>query len=333
MNISRPDPDGPQASEPPDGRAILHIGQDRRKEAITRLLAPPGRDSRLHAERFLEYASSSGLPLDNLWALADNDDHIAATVLAVPNPGRTALLFATQPATAEAAADTGRVIDHASRMLSESGLHLAQVLLEPKDQLTRNAFLAGGFSELAILSYLQRPIPRKGSVDQPVWPAGVRVEPYAEDRRQDMLLSLQASYEQTLDCPGLTGLRDPSDILEGHQATGRFEPDLWTLLYIDDRPNGALLLNPATTKDTVELVYVGLGLAARGQGLGRSLVRHGLISLAGRNERTITVAADERNTPAMSLYQGEGFHRISRRLAMIRSLRKPPENQVKTASE
>jgi len=149
----------------------------------------------------------------------------------------------------------------------------------------------------------------------------VTTEPYCAALRDDLIAAMEASYEQTLDCPGLYGLRRTADILAGHQATGRFDPLLWTLLRVEDQPAGAILLNPFPDHKTVELVYIGLAPAARGRGLGAQLLRHGLGLLTGRRERTVTLAVDQRNTPALALYQAERFEAVVHRWALIRSLR------------
>jgi ribosomal protein S18 acetylase RimI-like enzyme len=183
-------------------------------------------------------------------------------------------------------------------------------------------FEAAGFLDLAQLSYLERPISRVSPLP-PRWPAGVRtrVEPYREALDGDLATILNLSYEETLDCPGLYGLRRTEDIIAGHKATGRFEPSLWTLLWVDEQPAGVVLINPFPGYKTSELVYIGLAPFARGRGLGRPLLRHGLCQLHGRRERSITLAVDQRNTPALALYASEGFRPAVQRVAMIRSLR------------
>ena len=324
MNLQPTDPKGPIPASSAAGRSFIQAPEGRLEESLERLMAPPGTRNRLQAQRFLDYARETGLPLEHLWSSVDGEDRIIETVLAVPNPGRTAMMFTTRPDSPEQAESVGILIDHVCGRLSEHGLHLVQSLPEPKDLLDRKAFLAGGFLELAVLDYMQRPMPRPGKTPRPDWPEEVRLAAYDDSRRADLLRILNASYEQTLDCPGLTGLRETEDILQGHRATGVFDPALWTLLYLADRPQGALLLNPAPTQKTVELVYMGLALPARGRGLGRNLLRHGLGLLASREEKTVTVAADEQNSPALALYRGEGFHSITRRVAMIRSLRRKP---------
>ena len=145
----------------------------------------------------------------------------------------------------------------------------------------------------------------------------MELEAWSEGRDDDVLRVLDASYEDTLDCPGLRGLRDTADILAGHRGTGAFEPELWTILRVDDEPVGVLLLNRSPSNNTLELVYTGLARRVQGRGLGRLLLRHGLHRVGGRPERAVTLAVDDRNAPAISLYRGEGFRRVLRRAGRL----------------
>jgi len=213
------------------------------------------------------------------------------------------------------------LIDHACGQLFSHDLHLAQVLLEPQDTALREAFLGGGFDDLARLAYMECPVPRRPRRSRAELPNGVTVEVWTEDLKAETLEILDASYEDTLDCPGLRGLRETEDILAGHSGTGEFDPELWTLMRVDGAPSGVLLLNHSPASNTLELVYMGLAKRVQGRGLGRRLLHHGLHRVAERPERAVTLAVDERNEPAIALYRGEGFRRVLRRVALIRSLR------------
>src|SRR5690606_2862219 len=142
-----------------------------------------------------------------------------------------------------------------------------------------------------------------------------------EELEADLLRVLEESYENTLDCPGLRGLRETRDILCGHQATGTFDPSLWTLLFERGAACGALLLNPVPHHRSIELVYLGLAPRARGRGCGKLLLQHGLALLASRDERIVSLAVDEQNAPALALYRSAGFTLSLRRIALVRSLR------------
>ena len=79
--------------------------------------------------------------------------------------------------------------------------------------------------------------------------------------------AIARSYEQTLDCPALSGARDIQDVVEGHKSVGIFDPQLWSVLLRGDEPLGCLLLAEIPARNGIELVYLGLAPAARGRGL------------------------------------------------------------------
>jgi hypothetical protein len=315
----------PNQLRPPgdDGHGpIVQVGRERLAEAVERLVsaAPPHGD-RDHAQRFIEYAQAQRIALDFLWARLDAHGRVCATVLAVPSPGRTAMVFASRLGPRQSQAALGGLIRLVCRRLGETDVNLAQALLEPGESLEREAFRAGGFRDLATLSYLERPLRAgRGSRTQPVWPTGAAPIPYDDSMRHSLRDILEQSYLDTLDCPGLRGLRTPDDILEGHRASGVFIPALWTILLVDGVPAGTLLLNPSHDQQTVELVYLGLIKSVRGRGLGAQLLRHGLALLHRRKERSVHLAVDEANAPAIALYRREGFRPVQRRCAMIQPL-------------
>ena len=322
MSVSQANPDQLHPREGDNRGCVVQIGPARRSEAIQRLVSTGAGNDRAAGRRFLHYARTNDVRLDGLWSWLDGDGLLRFSVLAVPSPGRTAMLFASHPRAASEISPVARLIDHACGHVAGWDVDLAQSLLEPGEMLHREAFVEAGFIELAELSYLERPLSRSNTPQPPRWPPGTHTEVYRQERSDMLREILEQTYEQTLDCPGLYGMRLTEDIIAGHMATGTFDAALWTLLYVDERPAGAVLLNPFPAHRTVELVYLGLAPFARGRGLGQQLLRHGLSLLTGRPERTLTLAVDRQNTPAMALYESEGMRPIVQRVALIRPLRK-----------
>ncbi|MCP3905335.1 MAG: GNAT family N-acetyltransferase [Planctomycetes bacterium] len=322
-----------------DDGPIIAVDEARRLEAVQRLMAGAGRSvgalassrtrgaasrgvARAQAEQFIAFAEANAIRIDAMWARLGAAGEVVATVLAVPNPGRTSILFASPPHGRKQIAPLAGLIDHACGQLVDHDLHLAQVLLEPQDAGLREAFLGGGFEDLAHLAYMECPLPRRFRRPRGSLPDNVTIETWNERLEPEVLAVLDESYEDTLDCPGLRGLRETEDILAGHRGTGEFEAELWTLMRVDGAASGVLLLNRSPASNTLELVYMGLAKRVQGSGLGRRLLRHGLHRVADRPERAVTLAVDERNAPAIALYRGEGFRSVLRRVALIRSLRR-----------
>lgn len=327
MTVSHSHPGGMQRVE-----RVIRVPKQRQSEALERLVSAGTEPARESARRFIEYASQARISLDAMWACLDDRGRIERTLLAVPSPGRTAMLFVSRPRRPEDVAPAAELIERGSSELGGLGVHLAQVLLDPRDELERQAYEAGGFTFLATLSYLERAIPAPGQAPRCNLPEDVSLQPCTDPHDARWVQALEASYEDTMDCPGLLGLRDTADIIEGHRSVGEFEPGLWTLMSVGDQPAGVLMLNPTPTNRTIELVYLGLAPFARGRGLATQLLRHGLALVAGRPERMMTLAVDEQNTPAIRLYQREGFRRTLRRIAYIRSARSKPASWRSRAS-
>lgn len=317
----------PEAMLPEDefGR-VIRVPDERREQALARLLTrasgpTSGQPDRAQAARFLRFAQDHAVNLEHLWAWENRQGEFDASVLAVPSPGRSAMIFASHADTGRRIARTSAVLCHACDHLRQAGTHLAQCLLDPHEHDDHTAFVGAEFRTLASLRYLERPLRTRRPPARPVWPADAQPCAYRLELRDEMLAALEATYEDTLDCPGLRGVRDTRDVLEGHQVTGTFEPSLWTLLRVAGRAAGVLLLNPAADQSSMELVYLGLAKWARGRGLGAQLLRHGLHQAAARREPLLTLAVDEANAPALAMYQREGFRSVLRRVAMIRPLR------------
>ncbi len=304
---------------------VVLIDQNRREEALGRLLAVNGVAEQSQIMRFLDFSKNNGIRLDAMWSLHDDISRLTHTVLAVPSAGRTAMFFASRPVDDRDAAAIAALIDHAARCVSTQDIHLAQVLLDPSDSLDYSAYRGGGFSELAKLSYMERPLGLKHR-HHVEWPETVELVTFDESLESELLGILDASYEDTMDCPELRGLRQTQDILAGHRSTGEFDPTLWTIMRLDGQPAGAILLNPSPKQRTVELVYIGLAQHARGRGLGKRLLVEGLSRIAHRRERSVSLAVDDRNHPAIAMYCEVGFRRVLRRIAMIRPLRQVAEH-------
>jgi len=305
------------------GRAVGSV----RSEALASVLGPgtvahPG---------FEQRAEAQGIDLSLLWTAHGEDGQLEAAALLVPHPGRSALLMATAPTDHGNAASVGRLVDFVLAEASHlPGVRLIQALSAPSEALRSRAWTAGGLRHLASLDYMERPL-RDAAPAQAPCPDGISLRPWHQSERGVLEELLARTYVETLDCPGLAEMRTTSDILEGHLAAGEHDPDLWTLAFRDGRTVGALLLAPSHATDSVEVVYLGLAPEARGRGLGRALMLHGLGLVQQRPERVMALAVDQRNTPAVALYARLGFRTVRRREAFVAqpSLYRAPAASVK----
>jgi mycothiol synthase len=286
--------------------------------AVEILLAgEEGKASQEQVQSFLAVGAQRGLNLDDLW-VALRGQRIDWAMLPVVSPGRTMLLLSPPRLPPGVAPEAiAAVIKGACEFHRNQGVHLAQLLIDPAEISLRQAYIQNGFIDLAELIYLQREV-RKTPALTPL-AAALQVETYSARTHALFVRTIQRSYENSLDCPGLSGLRDMEDVVAGHKGT-EFDPSLWFLLSVDQRPSGVLLLAPATHADALELVYLGLAPEARGHGLGDTLMNLALLSVIRHNRSELTLAVDSRNVPAMRLYFRHGLRRMGSRAALIWTL-------------
>lgn len=274
-------------------------------------------------KRFLDAAKENRIDLTHLLASVNPvRGSVREVCLAVPGTGATAMFFTSNPGGEEARSELAAVVEAACAGIRGGGVKLAQALLEVGEHGSAAALEMAGFKRLDEMIYLRRPRPAVGEfvADAAGLGEGLSVSTWGEGDDADVKAALEKSYEGTLDCPELCGLRSTDDVLSSHRQTGKWDPSCWWVIRNGAEAVGVMLFNPCPDQSSVELVYFGLGVRLRGRGLGERLLRIGLAGLERRRETTVTCAVDARNTPARRLYERLGFTEFGRRVALVRAL-------------
>lgn len=319
-------------------RPVRRVSPELRLSGAARLITEPGGSLREAAQRFVTAAPTHGIDLSLFWATTapgPGGPVVRQVCLLVPGAGRTGILFMSPPGPA---GDFGRGEVQQSELASciraateaagsevDPPISIVQALPSPGHTWARDALREAGFTEIGELAYLRRRLTGLGSRAGGSWPAGVEVVPIeafgdAGAWEGALLRALERTYIDTLDCPELCGLRETRDVLDSHRSAGLWDPALWWLILLNGEPEGCLLLNHSPDQDAVELVYIGLSPALRGQGLSLPLLEFGLQRARQKPARYMTCAVDRRNTPALRLYKHAGFHEIHSRVGMIRKV-------------
>jgi mycothiol synthase len=276
-----------------------------------------GYASREQVLDFLSFAAERNIDVNSIW-VAQSDGQILWALLPLPSPGRTMLLFtpgSILPQTPDRA--IGTLLESVNRHFSARGVMLAQMLIDPSDQAVIEAYCAHGCIRLAKLVYLQRSAPWRASAPQV--PAGICVQNYSPQTHPLFVAAIRASYQASLDCPALNGVRDIEDVIAGHKASGDFDPNLWSVLTENEKPIGTLLLC-RSHGDAMELIYLGLAPEARGRGIGDWLMQLALHRLNSQRRGRLTLAVDANNQPALALYYRHGMKQVATRVALLKVL-------------
>lgn len=272
---------------------------------------------RAESSRFLKEANREGLSLQDLWKRVDSRGLLVAAGLLASNPGRTAALAISPIQSREQASEMVALIQAMTHhALGAGNIDLIQYLAEPNDDLEIDVLKAAGFLDLAVLVSMERNNSRNAKAPAAIAHVTLTSEAIAD---ADMLALLRETYVDSLDCPGLSKLRHEKDILDGHRRGGNFDQQLWSVMQINGVNAGVSIVNRTPAADCIEIAYFGLAQFARGKGFGAYLLDHTLFLAAKHCERSIMLAVDERNSPALRLYVSRGFHVVTRRVALALS--------------
>jgi ribosomal protein S18 acetylase RimI-like enzyme len=283
---------------------------------------PPGeRDGQLaavsqHAAQFVLLA-------------ARRDARLVGAILGQQLVGRAAVVWPPQVIAADRI-EAGVLLIHAMHgQLARAGVELVQSLLETASGEPAELLRQAGYAHAGDLLYMAADA-KSFPTRAPALP--VQLDSYSADNHARLVAVVEASYQGSLDCPLVDGLRRTEDVLAGYQAVGQFRPDSWLIARslsegevtrrVSERHDIAcLLLADHPEQDQLELIYLGVVPAARGEGLGRALTRHTLWLAQECGRARVVLAVDAANRPAIDGYLVAGFAAWDRRSVFVRSLR------------
>lgn len=246
------------------------------------------------------------------------EGQVVGAALAVIQPGRTALTYQprlTPGGPEEAAADLN---DAVTQFLLQHDVCLAQEVLPLTALADATRARDFGFTIEVELWYL--------AADASTFPASppsgaLTVEPYTDDQLVRLAEILSRTYDQTLDCPEINGVRSSIESLCSYRQTGSFNPNNWGILRSNGQDVGCVII--ARHEDqSGELIYMGLVPEARGRGWSHEAVDWAKWIARVARCTILSVAADQRNTPALKVYDAAGFVQFDARRVMLRIL--PP---------
>ena len=244
-------------------------------------------------------------------------DEMVGAALAQTQVGRTAVTWPPSIVQGEPRQTLDSLMEAMLCRLVEANVRVVHALSDfptPQD----NALLSrAGFEPLADLIYLVSET-RHFPATPPEGP--LEFESYTAESHDRLAAVVDATYEDTLDCPALNGVRDIEDVLSGYRAACDFRPELWMIVRHGNRDVGCLLLGDHPEHDNCELVYMGILPDTRGDGWGGTIARHAQWVTRLLNRPRLILAVDEANLPARELYSSMGFHGWDRRSVYMKVL-------------
>ncbi len=268
--------------------------------------------------QFVARLADACVDLGDLFGAFDKRGAPAAAVLYLIRSGRLAMVYCSPCDQPSQVRPLSAAVGQGLSQIAPDRALLAQAILPPGQALTAQALTAAGFDRLCEMHYLECRLKRP--TGPPPASAGASLESWSDASADRFITAVRGSYEQTLDCAALHGIRPVGEVLCGYRSHGSFDPSLWALLSVEGEPAGVVLMNRVPQAAAMELVYLGLAPRWRGRGWGRWLLQHALNQAGSRGYRLIQLAVDARNGPGMGLYRSFGFDQTASRVVMIRPM-------------
>jgi mycothiol synthase len=245
--------------------------------------------------------------LDAQGIFVEHDGSRIAGVLAcLPVPGASALFWPPRSVHDEDCSDReDRLLSRGLVWVRSRGAKLAQALLTPGEVPLATALQRNGFRHITRLWYLAADslLPLSSLAT----PARLKFQSYDVDQPADFHQTLLRTYEGTSDCPEINGVRTVEEIIAGHRAQGRFDPEHWWLAVHEGQPVGVLLVSEMVDRADWDVSYLGIVPEGRRRGFGKELLLHALTEARAAGVYRVTLSVDARNAPALHLYRGFGF--------------------------
>jgi mycothiol synthase len=237
---------------------------------------------------------------------------LLGALVCLPVPGASALFW--PPSCVEDAHQPERedlLIQHAIRYLRQRRVKLAQALLAPAERTLGGSLERNGFEHITHLWYLQHEL--EIPIQWLTCPARLDFQPYDSSTAATFHETLWRTYDGTRDCPEVNGVRTIDEVIVGHQAQGRYDPDRWWLATFEGRPVGVTLLIELPESGAWDLSYMGIVPEARRQGFAREMLLRALFEARAADVVNVILSVDKRNQPAWNLYRSVGFEPFDRR--------------------
>jgi ribosomal protein S18 acetylase RimI-like enzyme len=263
-------------------------------------------------ELLLGAAAPTGSQHEVIAAFRD-EQLLAATGIELA-PGRTANLLRPRFVSDVPSRTTVTLLQAALAAAWRRDAVLVQTLLETDAGEEAGWLHAAGFRHIADLLYL---VSTADSFPKSRPQLPVTLRAFDERDHAGLAKLIERTYQATQDCPILNGVRTAEDVVAGYRAVGEFRAENWLIASDGGRDVGCVLLADHSAFDQVELVYLGVILAARGRRLGYELTRHAQWMAREAHRGKLVLAVDANNEPALRLYAQAGFQSWDRRSVFV----------------
>ncbi len=290
-------------------------GSDEIEDALSLVFTSiPAAERTAMVNHLAETAARDGIDTQGL-LVARYEDQVVGSTWAQLQAGKTGLLWPPGVAAIDdRRAVSRKLLQAANHHFAIADVAIAQVVSKNCPADARILLEEAGYATLTELLYLARETQSASLLpDSPL-----SFEPFDPDHPERLAAVIEATYRESLDCPGLGGARAIEDVIAGYRATGVFSPDRWLIATSPNEDVGVLLLTDHPATDSWELIYMGVAPEFRGRGWGNVIVQHAIAIASYFGRARLVLAVDVDNQPAIDVYQAHDFVPWDRREILLK---------------
>ncbi len=253
----------------------------------------------------------------NCQIIVADQDHIIFSCFLMPHEGGSAFIFISS--VADLNLDTIplalEAVHRLKKSAAEKNLNFLQLMISPDDTHKIAFANRAGFKRAADIHYMYREVNSRIGIFR--IPPYVSWQTYNTDNHNVFADIIEKSWQDSLDCPDVDGLRTVEDTIKSYKASGIFTSRCWSLLCVNNEPAGVCLLSPLPSQGSIELTYMGVVPGCRGKSLGRIMLNRALSLSAIDGYKLMTLAVDSNNFYAWNIYKAAGFKDMFVKAAML----------------
>ncbi len=258
-------------------------------------------------ETFIEFTNKYHIDISHQVITENNTSEIICNCLFLINPGASANVILT-----ELNETTINQLTFFANQLENLDIGFLQCIINENEIEKEKILQKAGFRLLCPLNIMEANL-LKNTLPNIENNSNINWLKFTDTPENEFENIIWATYENSLDCPEITGLRTKREILIGHKYSGDFTPRFWKILQCDNKNAGIILLNQSVEQsDRLDLIYMGIVPEFRGRKLAKTMLTRTMIQAKNNAKTKMCLAVDSRNIPAINLYRKLGFCTIQR---------------------
>ena len=234
---------------------------------------------------------------------AQRQSHTVGVAWGQTLPGRMSQIHNVILAQTETDQTAQYLVNAMDEEFEKQGASFSMMVLEEFPTRVHQWLETSGYDPLCHVETLCQPLP---TTNEPI-SAVLEFISGAENKRAKLISIIEATYQQSLDCPKLQKLRSTDDTLDGYQGQGLIPTDGWSFVHHGSTIVGCLLMTAFPGENYWELSYLGLLPEARGKGWGTQIVQQACSRATEGGADLLIATVDRANQPALAIYEQLGF--------------------------